>query len=155
MDKTSELLTYIAIRHPRLTITSLMKIAYLVDLVYIKKTNGQISDFKYRRYKYGPFDSTIYTRIQKLISDGVIIEDVEYNPYGEHAVYCCDNDDGRISLDTLSDNERGLIDEVVDSVIGYGPKALVELAYKTKPMKSIGATIGGNEHLNELLNLKA
>ncbi len=155
-NKTSELLSYITLKHPRLSVTSLMKLSYLIDLVQIKKTNEQISNFKYSRYKYGPFDNDIYNYAQSLVVNGFIREDSEYSPYGgEYIVYSCDNDDDSITFDNLSPKELETIDEVINSVIGFGAKALVELAYKTKPMKKIGATIGGNEHLNELLDLRA
>ncbi len=155
-NKTSELLTYITMKHPKLSITSLMKLSYLIDLVHIKKTKNQISTFKYFRYKYGPFDNDIYNYVQSLVVNGVIKEDSEYSPYGgEYIVYSCDNDDDSIAFDNLSSKEVETTDEVINSVIGFGAKALVELTYKTKPMKKIGATIGGNEHLNELLDLRA
>ena len=78
-NKTSELLTYITMKHPKLSITSLMKLSYLIDLVHIKKTNNQISTFKYSRYKYGPFNNDIYNYIQSLVINGVIREDSEYS----------------------------------------------------------------------------
>ena len=45
------------------------------------------------------------------------------------------------------------MDEVLDSVNGYGAKALTEIAYKTKPMQALGATLNGGEHLNEKLDM--
>ena len=58
--KTDQLLTYIVKGHPEISITSLMKLSYLVDLVNIGKTDKQVSDFRYTRYIYGPFDHKIY-----------------------------------------------------------------------------------------------
>ncbi len=155
-NKTSELLAYIIIKHPKLSITSLMKLSYLIDLVHIKKTNKQIFSFNYSRYKYGPFDNSIYGYISSLIDNDIIREDSELTPYGgEYIIYYCDNDADKITFDNLSIEEQETIDEVINSVIGFGAKALVELTYKTKPMQKIGATIGGNEHLGELLDLRA
>jgi uncharacterized phage-associated protein len=153
-NKTSELLAYITMKHPKLSITSLMKLSYLIDLVHIKKTNKQISSFNYSRYKYGPFDNSIYEYISSLVGNDIIKEDSELTPYGgEYIVYYCDDDE--ITFDNLSIKEQETIDEVINSVIGFGAKALVELAYRTKPMQKIGATVGGNEHLDELLDLRA
>lgn len=155
-NKTIELLAYITMKHPRLSVTSLMKIAYLVDLVHIKKTNDQISSFRYLRYKYGPFDNSIYNYIQHLVINNTLEEDAEFSPYGdEYIVYSCNNEDDRITFEHLTEQEIETIDEVINSVIGFGAKALVEIAYKTRPMQKIGATIGGNEHLNELLDLRS
>ena len=49
-------------------------------------------------------------------------------------------------------NEQ-IVRDLVDSLGNLSPKSLTELAYKTKPMTRLGATLGGNEHLNEQLVL--
>ena len=49
-------------------------------------------------------------------------------------------------------NEQIVID-LVNSLGNLSPKSLTEIAYKTKPMTRLGATLGGNEHLNERLVL--
>ena len=154
--KTTEMLAYITMNYPRADITSLMKLSYLIDLVHIKKTGNPISSFKYIRYKYGPFDNSIYKHINKLISKNIIKEDAEHNLYcGEHIVYVCDVDHNEIPLKHLSPAEIESIKEVVNSLLGYGAKALVELTYKTKPMQKLGATIGGNENINIPIDLTA
>jgi uncharacterized phage-associated protein len=153
-NKTEQLLAYLLTKHPDLSITSLMKLAYLVDLVNIKKNNNQISNFGYVRYKHGPFDSNIYDSLDDLLKNHIISEKPQCTSFGEFITYHVDNKD-ELCFNQLTDSEKATIDEVVDSVQGFGAKALVELAYRTKPMKKVGATIGGEEGLNTSLDMWA
>ena len=41
------------------TKTSLIKMCYLCDLVAFRENGKQITDFKYIRYYYGPFDKLL------------------------------------------------------------------------------------------------
>jgi uncharacterized phage-associated protein len=49
--------------------------------------------------------------------------------------------------------DQETINEVLTSLKGYGAKALVDIAYKTKPMKRLGAKVDNNKGLNEKLDL--
>ncbi|MFH1227886.1 MAG: Panacea domain-containing protein [Planctomycetota bacterium] len=130
-----------------------MKLSYLIDLVSIKKNGKQIADFKYRRYNYGPFDDSIYSDLTNLVNAKVITQASEYTPMGEEFItYKLNNE--AFESDRLSDEEKEVIDEVLNELNGLGAKTLTEIAYQTKPMKALKATIGGNEHLNAKLDLK-
>ena len=139
------------------TITSLIKLCYLIDLVSVKETNNQITSFEYIRYNYGPFDKNIYSELQEMQINGVVKSCNRYSNSGddgEHIVLygaCGDYE----APDNLTDAQRGIIDKVLTSLEGFGPKNLTELAYKTKPMVAFNATLGGTEHMGEKLNLKA
>ena len=88
MEKTKQLLAYLIQNHPSVSITGLMKLAYISDLVSIKKHNKQISDFDYVRYKHGPFDKRIYPLINDLVCEGIISEEPEYTSLGtEYVIY--------------------------------------------------------------------
>lgn len=155
LQKNQKLLAYITKKFEKVTVTSLMKLSYLIDLVSIKKTKNKISNFEYRRYNHGPFDSKIYSVITKLIESGVLVEEADYTYLGMEFVQFKFNSDKDYSFDLLSKGETITIDEVSDSLKGYTARTLTDLAYKTKPMKKFGATHGGDEHLNELLDLYA
>jgi len=155
MEKTRQLLAYLIEHHPETSITGLMKLAYISDLVSIKKTNKQISDFEYTRYKYGPFDKRIYDCVNDLIYSGLVIEGRAYTTKGdEYIVYKC-IDEVDFEYDKLEDTEKNVINEVIQSLCGYGARALVDLAYLTEPMKKIGATQENDVGLNETLDLWA
>jgi len=153
--KTEQLLVYI-IQHyddNGIPITSLMKLVYLVDLVSIKKTGKQLSNFEYKRYKYGPFDKRIYEHIKNLLGEEIIKEDAAFSRGGDEYIIYLSNKEKSFEFNKLSAEEKSIIDEVIESLQGYGTKALVELTYKTKPMKKIGATTENNKGLNEKLDL--
>lgn len=153
LEKTKQLITYL-IKHNNYSITSLMKLSYLMDLVSIKKRVGKISDFDYRCYKHGPFDRKIYDYITELIDSNIIFEDVDYSPYEEFIIYKL-TDNSNINFSKLSNREINIIDEVLESLKGYSAKMLTDVAYETKPMKAIGAKQGSIKNLNVTLNLNA
>ena len=150
--KTLQVLSYIIKNRPNISVTSLMKLAYLVDLVAIKKGKNKISDFQYIRYNYGPFDKKIYKYLEVLENNNTIKEGAEISSTGDEFVTYSLNK-RNISFDTISDDEKEIIDEVLETLEGYGVKALTELTYRTKPMRKIRATLKNKVGLNEVLDL--
>jgi hypothetical protein len=156
LSKMHQFLGYIIKHHPDSSITGLMKLSYIIDLVSIKKSNQQISAFEYIRYNYGPFSRTIYEYLNSLIEHKVIREDSQIaNTGDEFVVYNFNKKRTEPSFDKLTKSERSVIDEVLESLQGYGARALTELAYRTKPMQKIGATLQNKKGLNQRLDLHA
>jgi len=83
-----------------------------------------------------------------------ISEDATFSQTGDEYIIYLFNEKKEFAFDKLSNNEKDIINEVLEGLRGYGAKALVELAYKTKPMKKIGAKIGNNKGLNQKLDLR-
>lgn len=133
-----------------------MKLSYLVDLVSVKRAKKQVTSFEYRRFHYGPFDKDIYTYVEDLIENKLIIAESDYGLTGEEfSVFSINpNKENLADFAKLDDKEKSIMDEVLKSVRGYGAKMLTEIAYRTKPMKSLKATIGGSEHLGRKLKLQ-
>jgi len=154
LNKTQQLLAYLVKNHQKASITVLMKLSYLIDLVSIKKTGNAITHYNYIRYYYGPFDNAINTDLQKLMEEKVIEAKSDFVPSGEEYIVYNFNDGYDLSLE-LSENELEIIEEVMENIKGYGARALTEITYKTKPMLKFKATLGGNEHLYETLDMKA
>lgn len=152
-SKTLQVLNYIIKNYPAVSVTSLMKLSYLVDLVAIKKGKKKISDFHYIRYNYGPFDKKIYDYLEEMEKAKILIEGANISSTGDEFVTYSINKKNNISFDKISDDEREIIDEVLESLEGYGTKALTELTYRTKPMKKIGATLKNKFGLNKVLDL--
>ncbi len=152
-DKTTQIVAYIISKTCNITKTALMKLCYFVDLVSIKKTGEQLTDFQYIGYRYGPFDSKIYNRIDALERENVVISEVDYIGGEDHIVYNYNFEQEKLEYNLIENNEYDLIDEVLQQLNGYGAKALSEIAYKTKPMIEIGAVVGGIEHLYKPLDL--
>jgi uncharacterized phage-associated protein len=154
-SKTLQILSYIIKKHPDVSITSLMKLSYLVDLVAVKKIKNKISDFQYVRYNYGPFDKKIYNYLESLINDDIVKEGANISSTGDEFATYNVMKKSNIAFDKISDDEKEIIDEVLESLDGYGTKALTELTYRTKPMKRIGATLDNKAGLNKPLSLNA
>ena len=154
-QKTLQVLSYIIKNHPDVSVTSLMKLSYLIDLVAISKNKNKISDFQYVRYNYGPFDKKIHKHLGYLENNNIIKEGSNISSTGDGIVTYNINKKNNIVFDKIPDEERKIIDEVIESLEGFGTKALTELTYRTKPMKKIGATIENKKGLNKILNLNA
>ncbi|MFA6096856.1 MAG: Panacea domain-containing protein [Candidatus Paceibacterota bacterium] len=153
--KNEQLLAYLAKKHEKATVTVLMKICYLIDLVGEKKYGRQISEYRYKRYTYGPFDQKIYRDLSELQSKGILIAKSDYTASGEEYIhYSLNEETESVIFDKLLGAETQIIDEVLESVKGFGARTLTEIAYKTKPMKALNATLGGNENMSMSLDLK-
>lgn len=155
-EKTKQFILYLIKNNPKSSITSLMKLAFLADLVSVKRLKKQISSFSYRRYHYGPFDKQIYSYVEGLTEAGLIFAESDYGATGEEfSVFSIVSEKKEgLNFSKLSAAEVGIIDELLNSMRGYGARDLTEIAYKTKPMKRLRATIGGSEHLGEILDLR-
>ena len=153
LNKNQEFLSYLIFNHfGAITITSIMKLAYLVDLVSIEKSSEQISDYKYIRYFYGPFAKEIKEDIESLLEKKVIkTEEIFFSSEVGTSVYKKASKD--LDLNHISTKEKELIDGCLNELHGFGAKMLTNLAYKTKPMVALGATFHGNENLKKELNL--
>lgn len=155
MGKNDQILAYLAKGHSEASVTVLIKLCYLADLVSIKRYNREVSDFKYVRYYFGPFDSKIYTNLETLVKENFLISSSEYTQKGAEAIIYHFNEKKELPTDKLLVEDLGILDELIESVRGYGAKALTDIAYSTKPMVAFGATLGGSEHFGERLDLRA
>jgi len=155
-EKTLQLLAYIIKKNPKVSITGLMKLSYLVDLVNIRKTKNKVSDFEYIRYNYGPFDNKIYRYINELIDKNIISQDVETSFKDDYSIYKAndDNEEGDCHS-LLEQTEKESVEEVSNSLMGLGATALTKVAYKTKPMQKLKAEIGNKKGLGKKLDLFA
>lgn len=150
MSKKNQMLLLEILSSASKSLTSLMKLSYLIDLAHYRKTGSQISEYTYVRYRYGPFDSEIYSDLKELESANKISTSVEHTKTGDETIIYEASQDENYSLTT---DEQETIDAVLESLAGYGAKALTELTYKTSTMVALGATLGGDENLNAILDL--
>lgn len=140
------------------TKTGIIKMCYLCDLAAVKSGMPQITDFKYVRYYYGPFDRRIEDYLLDLIAKKDIKSESEFTSGGgefekfslpKHKKVQNDFDD------VLSDDEARIVNPILDSLGSLNAKMLTEIAYRTNPMKELNATLGGTENLSKPLNLAA
>lgn len=112
-------------------IMQFMKLPYFVDLNAVKDLGFQITNFKYIRYEYGPFDKNIYA-YRALF--GIKNHKVEFS-----------------YIHDFLDN----INETLDSLPIKNGEKLKVLSYQTKPMQKLKATINGNEGWTKILDLRS
>lgn len=154
LSQNDNVLAYIARAHGDVSVTALLKLAYLIDYVSVQKNGEKVSDFNYIRYNYGPFDKSVYDSLARLIDAGVLSERVEFNPYGDFMVYSFCNDANYNPGKTLTVKQKKIADGILAQLNGHGPKMLTEVAYETPPLASVGAKIGNRVHMNKSLDLK-
>src|SRR3990167_7604691 len=118
LTKNQQLIAYLGEKHEGATITVLIKLAYFVDLVAVKRTGKPISNFKYVRYYYGPFAPTVYNDIEALMQAGIFKAELDYTPSGEEYTRYSLTETPTEMLG-ISAAEKALIDEVLESVKGY------------------------------------
>jgi uncharacterized phage-associated protein len=151
--RTEQLIAYIISNHERTSVTSLMKLCYLIDLVSVQKTKEKITGLNYIRYHYGPYTKQIHSYLENLINNKIIKDSIEYTTTGyDFCVYTL-NEESSYIFDQLTDDQKKIADEVLGMLSGYGARALTDIAYKTKPMRALNATLGGDENLNAALVL--
>ncbi|MCK5416039.1 SocA family protein [Candidatus Parcubacteria bacterium] len=154
--KNNQLIAYIVKNHPKVSVTGIMKLCYLIDLFSIKKGGSKISDFNYVRYYYGPYDKSIRDGLDLLVQEKIVIPTSEFTPSGADYVVYSFNEDNDTGIDfNLIEENQETIDVLLENLKGYGAKTLTEVAYKTKPMLKLGATLGGDENIGVELDLNA
>ena len=129
---TFELFAYIGQKlNWKWDIMQFMKLPYFIDLEAKKdKDIGfKISNFKYIRYEYGPFDKNIYA-YRNLLEQPV--KEVKF---------------------TYINDFLPNIDKTLNSLPIKDGEALKKLAYKTAPMQKLKATLNGKEGWEKELDL--
>jgi uncharacterized phage-associated protein len=152
-NKTKQIITYLIDKHPNTSVTALMKLCYLIDLVSIKETGKQITNFTYIRYNFGPFDKKIYNYLESLTEDKVITQKQEYTASGKDFIIYQITETTEPNHSEINDSTT-MINKVLDNVVGHGAKGLTQIAYQTEPMIKIGAKIGNDNGMFQKLNLK-
>ncbi len=149
--KNKELLSIILDEFGSASVTALMKLCYLVDCKFVKDTSEQLSDFSYIRYNFGPYDQALYFTLNSLENAKVISS--SYQPHAYEAVKKFTLNELTPNVQTITEDEENAVREYIKNLCGFDAKTLTHIAYKTKPMTALGATLGGTEALGQSLNL--
>lgn len=125
--KTFEVYSYFI---PKITLDpigrwQLIKIPYFIDLEFFARFHSRLTNFKYFRYYYGPFDDKLYSY--------------------EKILYWMEEWIASIKFSILDKEELATIDTVLREKPVNDGEALKNLSYETYPMKKLGATIWWRE----------
>jgi hypothetical protein len=152
-QKNLSTITYIIAKRGGATVTELMKLCYLADLVAVRNGNQRFTDFNYVRWYYGPFDKDIYTCLNDLATRDVIESCIEYTAKGTEAeTYKQKGADLKEDMG-LSEEEQRMLDALLGEVSSFGAAGLTEIAYNTDPMKALGVKIGDNKDIGKAIDL--
>ncbi|HMT01212.1 MAG TPA: Panacea domain-containing protein [Candidatus Absconditabacterales bacterium] len=152
-SNNEKLIIYVIANRLGCSITEIMKLCYLIDLGGLKKLHKQITDFSYIRYTYGPFDQKIYDQVNVLVKKGILKYVCYAIPSGDEV--CKYELQDNFAMDfNFPNEEKTFIDEMLNSLSSFNAFELTKLAYQTKPMKDLGATLGGNQHIGDKLKLE-
>ncbi len=83
---------------------------------------NKITDFKYVRYHYGPFDKKIYKYLDDLEKKGIIKEGANISNTGDEFIIYSISKKNNIPFNKISEEEKEIINEVLESFEGYGTK---------------------------------
>lgn len=132
--KTFEMYNYIL---PKITLWNfskfqLIKIPYFIDLESFQNLKQIITNYRYIRLNYGPFDKNLYSYMG-------LLESFE------------DGYDKNCKIINLSEDEIKVIDIVLDKYPVNNGDKLKQLSYNTHPMQRLWATLWGREWWREKL----
>ncbi len=157
MNKSKELIMHILKNRVKCNITEIVKLLYLIELMYYKNNDKQrLSEYKYIRYYYWPYDRKIIEDIENLEQEGIVSHDIITGSTGDEIIYYQLSEQGEeIKPTELTDDEIQIIDEYLTNLSGFRWTGLTKIAYGTKPMEAFQATLGWTEHFREELNFDA
>lgn len=152
--KTLATICYLISEREGATVTELMKLCYLADLISIAANKKKrFTDFEYVRWFYGPFDKNIYVSLGELSKRNQICTDLEHTAAGSEVTkykFCGD----KKYFSDLSDEDRNTLDILLGEVSEFGPTGLTKIAYSTFPLKKMGVKIGDNKKIGEKIDLR-
>lgn len=128
LDKTVELINYLALKTPHLHKVKLMKMMWFADFLSYKRKNQSITGLAYKVLDMG----AVPEGYEKLILlDGVFYEEVQYDEYIGYKFYPAPN----FKIQLLSKEEIFIIDEVIEHFKDYNAKQIVDRMHKEEAYK--------------------
>lgn len=137
-SKIGNLLNYLSLRIPNLSMTKALKLLYLIDETSYMRTGVSVTWLDYKVWEMGPVAEELYNELrydQSLLQNGEPInlesfiqtEKVEV-PGGQSQIII--HAKGKYSLEEFSPYETELIDNVIDRFGTYTAKQLINLLHE-------------------------
>lgn len=135
--KLRNIIRYIVKNYPYpddLTKTRITKLVYLIDLENVKKYGVQITNIEWFFDHYGPYVSDVLDEADedKSIS---IVRDISNFGTVKYIVKPKRGKDELIYED-LSENDKNIIDKVIDATKNYYWNEFIDYVYSTEPIKN-------------------
>ena len=139
IEKVENIISYIASKVKNLTITSLNKYLWFIDIVSFNKRSVAITGLTYQNQKFGPtIIDKKYDEIS-LLDDKYIREDIETENGNTTKIIS----NGNYNLDKISDTEKEIIDTIIKILKNKTVTDISELSHreegwrKTKRLETI------------------
>ena len=113
------------------SITRLMKLLYLMDLISIKKYDQKLTPFNYDYEAFGPVIHGFGGVMQEFVEKDLIKDNIKITKFGEAHDYR-PNKKYNVKLDLLKEY---LIDDILRLYGEMDLTKLVDIVYSTNPMK--------------------
>lgn|SRR6185312_4768277 len=137
-SKIGNLLNYISVRIPNLSMTKALKLLYLIDETSYMRTGVSVTWLDYKVWEMGPVAEELYNELrydQSILQNGEpinlerFIETEKLEGPGGHPQIII-RPKGRYSLDEFSPYEIELIDNVIHRFGTYTAKQLINLLHE-------------------------
>ena len=137
-SKIGNLLNYLSVRIPNLSITKALKLFYLIDETSYMRTGVSVTWLDYKVWEMGPVAEELYNELrfdQSLLQNGEPINLESFietekldGPGGQQQIII--RPKGHYNLDEFSPYETELIDNVIDRFGTYTAKQLINLLHE-------------------------
>lgn len=135
LSRNAKVLRYLIEQAPDIGRIQLIKFAYLADHEARRYLGHPITQFKWIRYKHGPFDPSYYDALKELTGAGLVREAVIDFPNGAHGYRFAAM--GKELDYGFSDEEAALLAYVAETYVVWGARELCDdVVYQTSPMKA-------------------
>ena len=126
LDKVENIISYIASKVPNLSITSLNKYLWFIDMLSFNKRSVAITGLTYQKQKFGPtIINKSYDEIS-LLNDKYTREDFETETGNTTQI----KSNGNYSLSEISDSEKEIIDTIIKILKKKSVGEISELSHK-------------------------
>lgn len=153
LDKLENIISYISSKVNNLTITSLNKYLWFIDMLSFNLFNKSITGLTYQKQKYGPvIKNKIYDEIT-LLDDKYIKEDTMLNESIISNIKSKNNYD----LSKVNNKEKHIIDEIINIFKDKKVSVISELSHKenawlkTKLLDDISFEYASNLNINNII----
>lgn len=151
IDKIENIISYIASQVNNLTITSLNKYLWFIDMLSFNQRTVSITGLTYQNQQFGP--TIVYKKYDEisLLKDKYVREDFE-NENGNTTKIISKNN---YTLDKITDTEKKIIDTIIKKLKNKSVKDISELSHKedgwkkTKRLDKISFEYAMNLKINE------
>ncbi len=133
----------------KVTKTQLVKLMYLADLKSVEFTGEQITNVKWIRYTFGPYDMKLDKRLALLEKENYICVSAKSKTKNHDEIYFLYSYKGpsEIELD-IDANRKQIINTILEQYGTFTLQALLDHVYNTPPMS--GAEKGQELDLNKI-----